>query len=385
MAAPLYPAPQIVPLRDRTTINLRDVHDSSDSMDDEDYSASPSVEGSSGSSLGSISPKAEPELRPNFDLSYFLSLANNPDMSSSSSESQSQGSRSGSPPSDWHSTSWPDTSQSSSDSWKWAGDSLMSDGVVDPGSLVLGNLGADDIFANPAFDGSNIPHFTGDELSMFDYENGVPAVTPSLYSVPQIVEPPTSTPMLSATPNPGLDVESIGRRARELAGVQYAIQQTRTTTNYSPYTTSVMHGVVPKSTVPFAPPPPFPQVRTEAPSVPSPSTSSPIPEAASESGLGVSRPKTAHTTIERRYRTNLNARFIALRHAIPALRVLEKTKFPDEKADDKGYVDGVKAARKASKGTVLGKASEYIRYAILRLEQEEYILISCLVQSPEAS
>ena len=36
------------------------------------------------------------------------------------------------------------------------------------------------------------------------------------------------------------------------------------------------------------------------------------------------RPKTSHTTIERRYRTNLNARILALRRAVPALRILEK-------------------------------------------------------------
>lgn len=77
-----------------------------------------------------------------------------------------------------------------------------------------------------------------------------------------------------------------------------------------------------------------------------------------------SRPKTSHTTIERRYRTNLNTRMTGLREAVPALRVLDKniptpTGLPDI-IDDRGYVDGVKAAKKNSKSTILGKATEYI-------------------------
>jgi len=35
--------------------------------------------------------------------------------------------------------------------------------------------------------------------------------------------------------------------------------------------------------------------------------------------------------------------------------------------DDRGFVDGVKIARKASKANVLGKAVEYIRYVVLLL------------------
>ncbi|EEB87366.1 hypothetical protein MPER_15295, partial [Moniliophthora perniciosa FA553] len=109
----------------------------------------------------------------------------------------------------------------------------------------------------------------------------------------------------------------------------------------------------------------------------------------------ISRPKTSHTTIERRYRTNLNARITSLRMAVPALRVLEdkegtgvggggkkgknstlgkavqfgtKVKKENEDGtdvidviDERGFVDGVKVARKCSKANVLGKAVEYIR------------------------
>ena len=95
----------------------------------------------------------------------------------------------------------------------------------------------------------------------------------------------------------------------------------------------------------------------------------------------IGRPKTSHTTIERRYRTNLNARIQSLKDAVPALRVLEnkekvkkgqdppeaeseeKPEKPswDDIVDERGFVDGVKVARKISKANVLGKATEYIQ------------------------
>jgi hypothetical protein len=95
----------------------------------------------------------------------------------------------------------------------------------------------------------------------------------------------------------------------------------------------------------------------------------------------IGRPKTSHTTIERRYRTNLNARIQSLKDAVPALRVLEtkekakkgqdspeaeSEEKPEKSAwndivDERGFVDGVKVARKISKANVLGKAAEYIQ------------------------
>ncbi|KAJ6499511.1 hypothetical protein C8R47DRAFT_291778 [Mycena vitilis] len=85
-----------------------------------------------------------------------------------------------------------------------------------------------------------------------------------------------------------------------------------------------------------------------------------------------SRPKTSHTTIERRYRTNLNARIQSLRQAVPALRVVDRAAAlkageagssddHEDVVDARGFVDGVKVARKCSKANVLGKAVEYIR------------------------
>ena len=66
-----------------------------------------------------------------------------------------------------------------------------------------------------------------------------------------------------------------------------------------------------------------------------------------------------------------------MRQAVPALRVLEeknkKVKTEGESdgnekekpgvdvVDERGFVDGVKIARKGSKANVLGKAVEYIR------------------------
>ncbi|KAJ7718340.1 hypothetical protein B0H16DRAFT_1248736, partial [Mycena metata] len=79
-----------------------------------------------------------------------------------------------------------------------------------------------------------------------------------------------------------------------------------------------------------------------------------------------SRPKTSHTTIERRYRTNLNARIQSLRQAVPALHVVDRAAAtrrasrgdasdPQDHIDARGFVDGVKIARKCSKVSVLGK------------------------------
>ncbi|KAF8434812.1 hypothetical protein L210DRAFT_3552421 [Boletus edulis BED1] len=98
------------------------------------------------------------------------------------------------------------------------------------------------------------------------------------------------------------------------------------------------------------------------------------------------RPKTSHTTIERRYRTNLNARIQSLKAAVPALRVLDQNYKNDEyKADDRGYIDGVKVARKGSKANVLGKAVEYIRVLKrreARLKREQDGLRSLICRFP---
>ena len=107
---------------------------------------------------------------------------------------------------------------------------------------------------------------------------------------------------------------------------------------------------------------------TAKPSVVSQSTpeSSP-PSSTNLSATGPGRPKTGHTIIERRYRTNLNARITNLKQSVPALRVLEarlngKDTGPNDTVDERGFVDGVKVGRKMSKANILGKATEYIRF-----------------------
>ncbi|KIK70210.1 hypothetical protein GYMLUDRAFT_213391 [Collybiopsis luxurians FD-317 M1] len=162
------------------------------------------------------------------------------------------------------------------------------------------------------------------------------------------------------------------------------------------------------STPPPSTPPPSEHVH---PNVTINSSANDINTYMSAGGMGmIPRPKTSHTTIERRYRTNLNARIMSLRMAVPALRVLEdkegcgvggggkKTKGRNatlgksvafgttikkegedgedvvDVIDERGFVDGVKVARKCSKANVLGKAVEYIRVLKkreLRLKREQ--------------
>lgn len=89
--------------------------------------------------------------------------------------------------------------------------------------------------------------------------------------------------------------------------------------------------------------------------------------------------KVPHNAIERRYRNNINDRIAALRNAVPALRNLRPKSNGGSsfvkptsatgaaagkkgKAQDDELVDGVSAATKLNKATILGKATEYILY-----------------------
>ncbi|KAI0634809.1 hypothetical protein C8Q77DRAFT_655496 [Trametes polyzona] len=144
-------------------------------------------------------------------------------------------------------------------------------------------------------------------------------------------------------------------------------------------------------------PSPPPEAESSASSSPSSeqaqspsSTSDATPPAPTQTVIG--RPKTSHTTIERRYRTNLNARITGLKQSVPALRVLElkageQSPYNDV-VDSRGFVDGVKVARKMSKANILGKATEYIRVlkkreARLKREQDGLkSLVSGLVGGP---
>ncbi|KAJ7715739.1 hypothetical protein B0H16DRAFT_1804915 [Mycena metata] len=123
----------------------------------------------------------------------------------------------------------------------------------------------------------------------------------------------------------------------------------------------------PAFTAPPAPSYPAPNTAasafTTAPVAPSdpPTPATPVQTATQ------SRPKTSHTTIARRYRTNVNARIQSLHQAVPALRVVDRAAaikagelYPGGDASDpenhinaRGFVDGVKIVCKCSKAVVL--------------------------------
>ena len=76
--------------------------------------------------------------------------------------------------------------------------------------------------------------------------------------------------------------------------------------------------------------------------------------------------KVAHNAIERRYRSNINDRIAGLRDVVPALREMRPMprgrKRRRKGAAEEEIVDGVSAATKLNKATVLSKATEYILY-----------------------
>ncbi|CAG8461712.1 4621_t:CDS:2 [Dentiscutata erythropus] len=67
--------------------------------------------------------------------------------------------------------------------------------------------------------------------------------------------------------------------------------------------------------------------------------------------------KVAHNVIERRYRNNINDRIIELKNVVPALCHLKNK--DDDVIEE---VDGIPAATKTNKATILTKATEYIMY-----------------------
>lgn len=142
-------------------------------------------------------------------------------------------------------------------------------------------------------------------------------------------------------------------------------------------------------------PVPQPYLSSSASSSPSPGPTTPTSDSGSSAhnpqivgATVISRPKTSHTTIERRYRTNLNARIQSLKAAVPALRVLDQnTTQEGDVVDERGYIDGVKVARKGSKANVLGKAVEYIRVLKrreIRLRREQEGLRTLILGIPGA-
>jgi hypothetical protein len=201
-------------------------------------------------------------------------------------------------------------------------------------------------------------------------------------SLSPVMEPSIPASVLSSssgtgTPNTLDPAEQLAERVRQSAGVMLAVPgNVRGPQQSMPDIAGDTSPPTPR--LPRAPKHPARAPRRAPKSASSSATSSPGPDdlttttihtgAPGSSTSVIGRPKTSHTTIERRYRTNLNARIQSLRAAVPALRVLEDYKSRNggtnaygDVVDERGFVDGVKVARKGSKANVLGKAVEYIR------------------------
>ncbi|KAF8503928.1 hypothetical protein JB92DRAFT_3098742 [Gautieria morchelliformis] len=244
-------------------------------------------------------------------------------------------------------------------------------------------------------------------------------------SVSPALSKPDSESSAGVNPNDLSLLTHISQKAREAAGITLAVPVDQNTggategqTPITPVSAARIDSQAPQPKLPIPrlrPTVPAPQplniTGTSQPTPPSSQAASsppPVPQdtVAPVTMTKMGRPKTSHTTIERRYRTNLNARILALRRAVPALRILEKNTATqtqgkgltgahapkwdfDDVVNERGYVDGVKAAKKNSKGVVLGKAVEYIRALKrreTRLKREAKglrTLLSGLVGGPE--
>ncbi|CAG8619619.1 10751_t:CDS:2 [Cetraspora pellucida] len=88
-----------------------------------------------------------------------------------------------------------------------------------------------------------------------------------------------------------------------------------------------------------------------------PSTVTPLPQSQLQSNK--QQKKVAHNAIERRYRNNINDRINELKNVVPALCNLKNK---DDKDEDDNEVDGIPAATKLNKATILRKSTEYITY-----------------------
>ncbi|KAG6917610.1 hypothetical protein DXG01_001841 [Tephrocybe rancida] len=227
----------------------------------------------------------------------------------------------------------------------------------------------------------------------------------SFSPAPESVPSPTTAKLVpNYPPPPGLGTSSantsgpvasdlasqLAERVRKSAGVMLALPMTAQLQAFenqqaAENTAPSSPAAAPKLPIPRLPRHPSQSIASSssvssAASTPPPTTPSPSSPSALAPSVPAPRPKTSHTTIERRYRTNLNARIQSLRMAVPALRVVDdreggKKRAPnkvlvsgdplkaggEDVVDERGFVDGVKVARKCSKANVLGKAVEYIR------------------------
>ncbi|KAI0341355.1 hypothetical protein BDW22DRAFT_1358860 [Trametopsis cervina] len=273
----------------------------------------------------------------------------------------------------------------------------------------MDDLMAASIFANQAWpQANNIEPGTGRRLSITSSSSSSGA------SLSPILEPQSAVSSSSSSAssdygdyslNESDPAYELAQRVRQSAGVTLAVPVSAQVQQLAAASIHNQNKVaIPRLARPSSPPvvkrasPPIDFISGGSPVASSPSDStsssasaSPKPEPSVVIGVS-GRPKTSHTTIERRYRTNLNARITGLKQAVPALRVLElKNGAPspyNDVVDSRGFVDGVKVARKMSKANVLGKATEYIRVlkkreARLKREQDGLrSLVSGLVGGP---
>ncbi|KAH8600179.1 hypothetical protein B0O99DRAFT_468184, partial [Bisporella sp. PMI_857] len=104
----------------------------------------------------------------------------------------------------------------------------------------------------------------------------------------------------------------------------------------------------------------------------------------SDSGVRNRKPvkKTAHSMIEKRYRTNLNDKITALRDSVPSLGVVSKGGNRQAKKED---LQGLTPAYKLNKATVLSKATEYIVHLEKRNKamQNENVVLKSRVEAFE--
>ncbi|KAK4984228.1 Clr6 histone deacetylase associated PHD protein-2 Cph2 [Elasticomyces elasticus] len=72
--------------------------------------------------------------------------------------------------------------------------------------------------------------------------------------------------------------------------------------------------------------------------------------------------KTSHNVIEKKYRNNLNDKITELRNSVPSLRAMSRISDQDAHDEASEDLEGLTPAHKLNKGTVLAKATEYIRH-----------------------
>ncbi|KAH9849565.1 hypothetical protein C2E23DRAFT_736813 [Lenzites betulinus] len=227
----------------------------------------------------------------------------------------------------------------------------------------------------PSWNASHVDPHTGRRLSVTSSSSSSGA------SLSPVMEPTTA---VSSSPpsevNLGDPASELAQRVRQMAGVTLAVpvsaqvQQLAAAGGQAKLPIPRLKQTLAPAPAPKRSPKPSPPPEQEASASSTPSSSSDqaqsppsatevSPTAPTQSVIG--RPKTSHTTIERRYRTNLNARITGLKQSVPALRVLElkagELSPYNDAVDARGFVDGVKVARKMSKANILGKATEYIR------------------------